>query len=641
MPEGVARFGDGECLMAQRRSTDNVFDTVLVTAISDKSAKGLTSYNSEIELTWRNSLPSPSPKVGEVWLVERIMPGTWIFTEKLNGDAYNAMHYYMRLDARSCIGRERAIVDDISLISIDGVFLKVAADGLLMWDSEITETSEYGLKSDGDHITQLVDRLTAAGKSIVFVIDCELWTTDAGSKYRQAHYKGGAITDADTLRFSPVAAMEPMKKMVDELYEGWGTKVRGICFEHFGLEDETSDFNAANIVNCCNERHFMPDMAYVSGADWGKRYAWLDYNAEMQIRFAEYIASDIGDWPVSVIVNDSLVNITDSDNKTGRLSSGIADDFGHYGWSMVGIPLSYSMQSDKSIALRSFEYLVAYVQRMAEGSTPLYLLDLGHITEYDGVFEILAKYNATNVLLDGYEDWRLLSDANVIRLSSAMDTYRVMPKQTTDYIGLLVSSHSMNDASVSLAQNKQWCKGLETLASLLLDKLPHRLRVFFDGDIAVQERIRDVAALVAYEASNMDDDGISTIDELVKAQDRNVVLAGKSGYKTLQGDVRDALPFIELFGQDENGSELYKRYVRFTDRELDIADASYVLTETVDGISVGFKQEDAVSVDSLNVEVIAPIMLKDRSSYVAMSVSSNDLLLDICGDLALYALGRD
>lgn len=632
--------------MADRKSTDMVVDIVKITAISDKSAKGLTRYNSEIELMWQNSLPSPAPKVGEIWLIERIAPSVWTFKEKMNGDAYNAMRYSMRLDARSCIGRERAIAEDIALIGIDEVFLKVAADGLVMWDSEAAK--KHGLISYGDHITQLVDRLVAYGKSVVFVIDCELWTTDAGSKYRQAHYVNGEVTYSDTFCMSYFIAREPVKEMVDELYERWGDKVNGVCFEHFGLEDEKSDFNIENVLNCCNEKHFMPDESYVSpqgvGEDdveyWDKRYKWLDYNSEMQLDFLSAVASDIGNWPVSVIIYDKLVNIVDSDNKTGRLSSGISDGFGHYGWSMVGVPLSYSMQSDKSAALRSFEYMVAYEQRLAEGSTPLYVLDLANISEYDGVFEILAKYNATNVLLDGYEDWRLLSDANVIRLSSAMDTYRVTPKQTTDYVGLLVSSYSRDTVSSDMAGNKRWCKGLENLASLLLDKLPHRLKVFFDGDLCSEARIKDVAALIVYEASNIDDDGIATIDDLIRAQDRNVVLAGIAGNRGLKCEPRGELPFIYSFGQDPNGDSDYSDYVKFTDRKMDIVDASYILDDYVHGIIVGFDKADAVSV-SQGDDVIAPIMLKNRSSYVAMDVMSNDLLLDVCGDLALYALGRD
>lgn len=645
--------------MAERRSNDGAIDVVKITAISDKSAKGLTRYNSEVELRWRDSLPSPAPQVGEVWLIERIAPSVWIFMDKMNGDDYNAMRYAMKLDARSCIGRERAIAEDMSLIGIDEVFLKVAADGLLMWDSALTVDDGYGLRSDGDHVTQLVDRLTAYGMSVVFVIDCELWTTDAGSKYRQAHYvlRDGEyiITDANTLKLSYVAAREPMRILVRELYEKWGNKVRGVCFEHFGMEDEYADFNDVNLLNCYDKLHFIPDASYVlppANAEdepeyWEKRFKWSDYNSEMQLQFLDTVCDGIGNWPISVIVDDKLVNIVDSDDKTGRLSSGISDGFGRYGWSMVGVPLSYSMQSDKSAALRSFEYLVAYEQRLAEGTTPLYVVDLSNITEYRGVLEILSKYNATNVLLDGYEDWRLLSDANVIELSSALGEYKVTPKQTTDYVGVLVSSYSRDTVSFDIGGNKRWCRGLESLVSLLLDKLPHRLKIFFDGDLCSEARIKDIAALVVYEAANMDDEGISTIETLIKAQDRNVVLAGVAGSKDFVGHYRSRLPFIALFEQDESGRAPYIDYVRFTGKQLDIVNIAYILAESVNGITVGFEKESAISetIDSIDPitlrDAIAPIMIKDRSSYVAMNVSSNDLLLDICSDLTLYALGRD
>ena len=639
-----------------------VKEVVKVTAISDESATCETSYKSILKIKWRNNLPDPAPKVGESWIIEKVASATWMFVSKTTSGRYNAMRYAIKLDARECIGKERAIIDDIAKSGVDEVYLRVAGDSVVMWNSTIA--SEFGLRSYGDYMSQILKRLNDYDISVILVFDCELWTSDTEEhhKYQQAYLyseeEGNSTLDIEnqhySMKFSPLAAKGALALLIKEVWNKYKTYVRGVCFDGFGLADEYGDFSYAN-----RSRYFelygeepTGSMAIVNEltpvSSFARKSQWLSFIAETYIEFKATIEDVVPGCPLSVLIEDEYLNNSNTAKRLGKVATGIPDDFGKYGWNNVGMQMSFSRQTDSASELRSLEYMVAYAKRMAEGSSPIYILDLNSTDTYDAALEIFSRYNATTILFDSYNKWRMLSDKRIIDLNYAMGRYRVTEKSDLDYIGILHSSSSHSIAAYAIDDNRKWASAIENMCSVVLDRLPHRLKIFFDDDIESTDKIKDIAALIVFMAENMSDNAISTINYLIEAEDKNVVVVGKAGsYLSDNKVARQSTPFVGEFNQSVGGTREY-RLALYVDRgKMDIANSVYML----DGIDSGYTpllEEKSTSYmqaisgsEIIYKSIAAPVFEKKRSSMLGMDAIRDSTLLDVVGGFVLYALGRD
>lgn len=629
-------------------------EVVTIKHIEKKGARCVTTYGSEIFVSWGNSLPVEIPKVGESWSVQKIDYNVWRFMERLRSGSYNVMRYAITLDARECVGRERGIVDDIMGIGVDEVYLKVASDGIVMWKSD--EAASFGLECFGDHVTQIVDRLRYYGIAVTFVIDSELWANVSVEsdhrRYQQVVYEDGGQSTRYSPKMSFLAAAEPMRVLVEELYNRYGSYARGVCFDNFSLDGEHADFSMSN--RSAYVRKFGEEPTYEltendgSSGWWDRHFQWTEFLSDCQREFVSTVKRNIGAWPVSAITSSRCFCPVEDGVKVGRLSTGIDDDFSEYGWECVGFPLAYTRQSDKAAELRSLEYVIACEQRMARRCLPLYVLDLSHMSQYDGVFEMLAKYDASTVLIDGYEDWRMLSDQQVIDIESAMDGYRVSERSTLDSVGISLSSNSRDIGCYDYETNLEFTKSMESLCSSLLDKLPHKLRIYFDEDLERRERVTETSALVLYMASNMSDSAIAAVESMLGEDGRGVCIVGRAGYMQPRSDEQRSYPFLKSFGQADFMVQEYVTELTVESGEVDISDWKFALSSTNVGITPvlepgkgsSFVQvvHDGILVDK---KVRAPVLFKNRSCMLAIDVIRDGILLDIASEMALFSVGRD
>lgn len=630
-------------------------EVVRVTAISPRGATCLTSYKSELTIPWGNNLPSPIPQVGETWMVQKFATNRWKFMSRVRSGQYSVMHYAMTLDARSCIGKERAIIDDIKKSGVDEVFLNVADDGLVLWDSDSAE--DFGLGCFGDHTTQLIKRLWEYGIAITLMISCRVWSNvraeSVHHKYQQVVYDAEG-NGSYTAIMSPKAAAEPMRVMVEELYSKYQPYVRGVCFSDFVLAGEHADFSLAARNEYVKRFGVEPTYSLTEYDPqvkdwWRKHFEWMSFQADLQKDFLATVKRNIGNWPVSAITASRVMCPTESGVKVGRLSTGIQDDFGTYGWEMVGFPMAYTKQSDPAAELRSLEYLIACEQRFAKGCSPFYLLDIKSLTQYGGVFELLSKYDASTVILDDYDHWRLLSDQQVIELGEAMNSYRVSEKSDLDCVGVLLSSNSRDIYAYDYETNTKFSKSIENMCASLLDKLPHKLKVFFDSDMEDVLEIKKTAALVSFMASNLTDNAIDTLETLIAGDDRNVVLVGRTGYMMGSTDTeRERYPLMSYFKQSEYRTQEYLHEIIVGAGQIDVAKNAFILQKNNIGIkpvldyggTESYIQTVSGGVNVLE-KVLAPLFFHDRSSMLGIDVIRDDLLLEVASELALYALGRD
>ena len=673
--------------MADARYTSSLTKEVVeVLEVGAVGARCRTIYNSEVIVQWNTNLPDPVPQVGECWFVDRVSNARWTFVSKAQGDRYNIMRYAMSLDMRSCIGRERPIIDDIAASGVQEVFLRVAGEGIVFWKSEVAE--KYGLsvcEVDGepaDMVRQVVDRCKAAGLSVVFVMGCDLWS-DTGDPthnlYQQvemdnSYIMGGwlgaknftwrqisymtwravlesawnSAEHAYRPTWSFVNAKEPVRLMVEELYEAYSADVRGICFDGWhvnGAYADVSDY----VDNLYRNAYGKPIVSVMAGNSfstewWGKRDEMTRFFAGLQENFIEYVRGNIGNWPISAMVPSKVICC--SSEMTGRYETWVDDDFGTYGWSLVGCTLEYQRSIDRAAELRSLEYCTASLKRLAEGSTPLYCMDFFQMDEYDGALEILAKYDASNVLIGEYEQWRLLSDQQVIKLKDAMNKYSVTPISRLDDIGFYVSNNSRDVYFRSELEPNMFSLAAENMCAALLDKLPHRLRVLYDADMENEGVSDNVAAIVLFESINMSEAAVEVVNGLLDREDKNVVIIGLCGRSDRMAvERRYDIPFLDKFGERDYGNAMYSRCAKLRAGRIDAADNVYVMEYDVEGIAPLYNVDKAtaaaVGYDADGNEVALPILFSGRSSAISMDILNEPAMMDMASDMALYAIGRD
>ena len=680
--------------MAVSSSYSNTYtrDIVTVNEIGARGALCSTSYGAEISVLWGANLPSPVPQVGERWYVQKIASSRWAFESKITGLSYSLVKYSMSLDMWSCIGRERSVVDDIAGSGVSEVYLTVADGGIVYWDSEVA--SKYGLKTcdvDGepyDYVEQVVSRCREAGLAVTFVIDCNLWS-DVNNKvhnhYQQVRYtadyvaafgwlytaqytwgdvenwtwnrarnsniqpaEGKGVEHVPTWSF--ITAMEPVGKLVSELYAKYSDAVRGVCFRNWHINGMTADASAY-VSKAFSELRdaSLGDMmcsAKYSDLWWIRRSELMDFFAQLQIDFLQEIRSRVGNWPISAIVPAKTLCM--SSERMGRLDTWLDDDFSSYGWSKVGCPLEYSKSIDEAYELRSFEFLVASLRRFAEDASALYIVDVEQSVNYEALFNVLAKYNVTNVLLDDYDHWRYLSDQQAVDLANAMNTASVTPVTTLDEVGFYLSSNSREIAFHDDADVNKYQRSAQELCITLLDRLPHRIRIYYDSDMEYEENLDDMAAIVLFESLNMSYEAVDAVNSVIDDGGKNVVIVGRCGLYSENSLIRRFdVPFLDRFGEVDFGMDAYETQVSVKAGRLGAFDVSYAM----DGECVGILPTrhtdpdagdcDAVGYLSDGSRVAAPVYFKGRTSAISIDILDEPALTQMVSEMVLLAIGRE
>ena len=651
--------------VTSRYTEDYTRDIVTVEKIGAVGALCKTSYGAEITVNWGTNIPSPVPTLGERWYVQRISPSRWAFESKITGTSYSIMRCAIALDMASCVGRERPTVDYISSIGVSEVYLTVAGGGVVYWDSEVA--ADYGLMTCDvddkpfDYVGQVVRRCRAAGISVVFVIGCDLWSdvqNPVHNYYQQVRLSDDYISSADSQGYvgrdgsaehvatwSFVTARQAVGSLVAELYSRYGDDVRGVCFDGWcvnGAYADASDYVNGEFVK--DHPHNIYEMLVVnrfSSMWWSRRRELASFYGRLQSDFIDGIKSSVGNWPISAMVPSSVLCL--SSERVGDFDTWVGDDFALFGWSQVCCMLDYSRSVDRNLEFCSFEYLVACMQRFAEGATPVYGVPISTVDNYEGLFSVLAKYNVTNVLIGDYESVRSLSEQQLTSLRSAINSNSVTAMTTTSEFGVLLSSNSRSVTYYDDFDFNRFSRQAQDFCMSLLDKLPHRMRVYYDRDVENPKNLSGISSLVLFHSLNMSDKAITSIKSVVGG--KNIVVVGRCGMYPLDGVIRrNSMPFVDMFGASDYGSRVYRGVVSVSGGNIGAFDSVYVMDGRCVGIAPvvldrggGFAIASCQDGDD---DLVAPIFANGRSFDIAMDIIDEQPLLDMASEMVLVAVGR-
>lgn len=624
-------------------------EIVKVLELGPAGARCTTQYGSEITVSWGAHLPNPAPSVGEMWLIEKYSLGKWTFISKMNSGRYSVMSLWMELDARTCVGTERLVADDMAATGIDGVYLKVADGGVVMWDSEVAKG--MGLAVMGDHVTQIIDRLRYHDLAVVLVIGDTLWsdTSDAiHAQRQQCVLEGGVVKQTGKLSWE--GAARDVTLLVDELFEKYGTEVRGVCIDGLSAAGESGDFSVPMRKRFYDLFGRMPgeDMAARPATNrnewWSRRLEWQQvHNASLGDMIAG-MRGKVGNWPISVKPAARAVTNSSSGVKTGRLSTFLDDDFAKMGWSSVIVPIEQTRQADATGELRSFEFCLAQAIRFARGAAFSAHLDIGRLRDPKGAFEVLSKYDVKSVVLGGYEKWRLLSDSQVLEIKAAVGEFKVSDVNNEASVGLLESHDSRDWWFYSVEDNDRYCRSEESMAFSLLELLPHKIRILYDEDVEWDKGLSGLSSAIMLNAQGISDRAITKVEELVNGGVTNVAVIGDIGGSDGGAeDVRILKAFeAAAYGDVNYGVDLT------VDDLFDVADTRYaVYGKSVGGNLVIGEPSASSSVEEWSGDssvwrgTSAPVIIRNRSALMAMDVTRDDSLMDAAAHLAAYTVGRE
>lgn len=675
-------------------------DIVEVLEIGESGARCRTSYKSIITIGWSGGIPSHVPQVGEIWVIDKLAQGSWIFISRVLPAGYNLMRYSMSLDMSDCVGRERAVIDDLANSGVSEIYLTVAKSGRVYWASGSAASYhlEVATDSDGDPIDlvrQVVDRCVHYGLGVTFVFDCELWNDTLNVS--RGHYEfqqvrvderrlmGGWIAvrsyewgelrgeggsgstwgDVKSLQLESSTdsllsrhqrtmtfphAVKPVTGFVAELYSKYKDTVRGICFSNWqmnGAYSDVSDYMVGEYLKFCG-RDLVADMAnsFKSDSWWERRMDIMEFYADVQRSFLDEVKKVAPNWACSVIVPSKRVCV--GTESCGRYETWLDDDFATYGWSMVGCKMEYTPSTDEDEEMRSLEFDIACMKRFSQGSAPLYVLDISKYGNYAEALNILAKYDATNVLLSDYPKWRSLSDKRMIELKNAMNTYSVSKKSELDDIGIYLSSDSYEVSYMDDSAVNRFPKAAQECSSVIINRLPHRLRILYDGDMEDVGNLEGMSTILLFNSSNMSDKAIDAVNEFLENDGRSMVFVGRCGMRPQFSTIRQPIPFLGRFGMLDGGDVLYYGNVRVGKGFYDIVDNVYELTNNMLGVSL-IPSGDSAAMSEAYVQnsdgsysrTMFPLAYDGRSSVIAADVLDNYVLMELVGEMALYAIGRD
>lgn len=626
---------------------------IKVTAISDMSARGITPYNAEISVEWTMNLPSPIPQVGEWWVIERSNMAGWTFVSKITSGSYNAQYYSVILDMVSCIGRERSVADDIRNMGVHNVYLRVISDGQAFWNS--TAAKKLGYVVNGERTRQIVSRLRDYDINVVFLLDCDsIPELTSNQKYRQASInRSGSVAFGG--RMSYPAVKDIVAEMVLELYEQYSVESIGVCFENFGLlPPEMPAINSSTIYDVSHAAESAYTTKYGSvppysilldrsNSAWYENWVkWLDFWHQQYDDFLSTIRnSGIGNYPVSVIVPSETITRAPTDGCTGSIYATIGDNIGRLNWSSFGVPLEYTYQQDEELEMCSMELSVAMAKRLADSSAPFYVIDIAQTFQPEGVFSTLAKYEASNVILDDYEKWRAKSSDDTIPFLSAMNKYSVVEKSALNEVGFYISSASRDSSYNLAAMNHRWFDAIEDIAASILSSLPYKLHILFDEDMEDEGRLESLSLIIAVTPSRLSKESIDVIGKIIDREDLNIVIAGSPM------DENGNVLFLDKFNQGAEFDALWFGPITIDKKGFSNSKEVFYIEDGtgVMGILPALSSGDARGyhgyLPSVLTGGIAPVFFHKRSSIVAMDVTSSGVLIDMVGRLAMYAVGRD
>lgn len=582
------------------------------------------------------------PKVNEVWLIQRIASNKWKLWNRVRSGETNVMRYCIRLDAADCVGKERAVCDDIAAAGFDEVLLTVAKDGVVYWDSDVA--GDYGL-AKVPLLKQLLDRFRHSNVAVTCAIDAELWSDTTNEAYRP--YQQMSDTGERSRMYSPSGAKEAIVALVDELRLKHGTEVYGYCLDGVGLAGIRYDRNPTADRNFFARNRVMPSDRYaVNGVD-DNYLLWRSFLAEEQRALCSAIKSKIGQTGLTAIVPDYAYCLVDSGG-AGYARSGIASDFGTYGWDYAGMPLKYQKSTDRQSELRSFEAIVAVCCRLGEACKPVFVLDIPSITQPYGMFGILAKYNASQVVVGDYRDYRLLSDEATAELWRAMDRHRISERTASDFNGMALSMRSLQATSWQSESNVAYMEAWYSMAALMIDKTSNRMRVLFDDDLKHEDRYERNAATCLFMVSNMEDDAVSVVDKIIENGGKYLCIVGRCGYYVDDTTEMRPYPFVGLFGES---AATIREYIQSVTLEAGIVSGyarSFRIELGATGLKTAMGKGRATGYDQvqnadalLNVEVNAPVLIRDRHVYMAIDVVTEGLLAELASELFVYSISRD
>lgn len=593
------------------------------------------------KISYQFSEFSSPPRVGEVWLVGKIQPNVWKLWNRVHVDKTNVMRYGIRLDCSECLGKERAIVEDIAAAGFEEVYLTIAKDSVVYWDSDIA--NDYGLLSL-PILRQLLDRFRNKRIDVTCVLSCEMWSDTTSEK--QHEYQQKSLSGEYSRMASPSAAKEAVSSLLEELYGKYGADIYGYCLDGVGLAGYEFDRNEQADKNFYSAYHVMPPEEYLANGVDEEFLLWRQFLSEEQASLCQGAKEALHQKPLIGIVPDYSFCIVDSEG-VGSGRSGVADNFGSYGWDYVGFPLRYQQNVDKEAELRSLESLVAINTRFGEGSKPIYILDIPTLTQPYGVFEILSKYDASMVVVGDYHDYKLLSDESCIQLWGAMDKYRITEKNSSDYNGMVLSTASLQASHWGDAASIDYMKSYYSMSSLMIDKTSNRMRVMFDKDLETTGRFNDNAATCLFMVSNLSDTAIENIQDSLELSGRFICMVGRCGYYRDTAKVLRDYPFLDYFGDSADSDREYIYSLTINGGVISDFKRSFAIDlgttgiKSVKGAGVAFGYDQVQTDDGvMNIEVNAPVFVRDRHVYFAIDPVGESLLLEPASEFFVFSMSR-
>lgn len=619
-------------------------DQMQVVQIINVGSNGITCKTQAGTLTINFDLSNTEtpPKVNEVWLISKVASNKWRLWNKVTNGNINVMRYVIRLNASRCIGKERAVVDDIVSAGFDEVLLTVADNGFVYWDSDICEN--YGLKSQ-PILKQLLDRFRNNNVAVIVALSSEIWSDTTNDDF--ATYQQQTNTGVRSRKWSASGAKDAIVALIDELRLKYGSDITSYCLDGIGLAGLAYDRNPIADKNFYSQNKIMPSDNYIVNGIDDNYLLWREFLSQEQRLLCQAIKDKIGITGLIAIVPDYAYCLVDSDG-LGYARSGIDSSFGGYGWSYAGMPIAYQHSADPQSELRSFEACVAICCRLGEQCKPIFDLSVPDITQPYGMFSILAKYGANQVIVGDYDDYKVLSDEITEELWRAMDKYRITNVNNSDYDGLVLSMQSLNASHWQSEANIDYMESWYSMASLIVDKTSHRLRILFDDDLNLEEKYNRNAATCLFMVSNMTDDIINAVTNIVNDGGRYLCLIGRCGYLVDDTTSTRTYPFLDLFGESATETREYiysltvkAGYIEDHDRSfyIDLGVTGYA-TALNNTIATGYDQTQS-SDGAINIEVQAPIMIKDRHVYMAMDIEKESMLGELASELFLYSISRE
>lgn len=619
-------------------------DQMQVAMITNVGSEGITCQTQAGSMTINFDLSNNEtpPKVNEVWLISRVASNKWRLWNKVTNGEINVMRYAIRLNASDCVGKERAVADDIIAAGFDEVLLTVADNGMIYWDSDIA--SDYGLNTQ-PVLKQLLDRFRHMNVAVTCAFSSEIWSDTTNEDFAQ--YQQQTNTGVRSRKWSSSGAKNALVALIDELRQKYGTEIYGYCLDGIGLAGVEYDRNPIADKNFYAQNNVMPSDRYIINGVDDDYLLWRSFLSQEQRMLCEAIKDKIGQSPLTAIIPDYSYCLVDSSG-IGYARSGIDSNFGGYGWSYAGMPINYQKSADPQSELRNFESCVAICCRVGEQCKPVFDLSIPDISQPYGMFQVLAKYNANQVIVGDYSDYRILSDESTNELWRAMDKYRISNKVNSDYNGMVLSLQSLQASHWQNESAIDYMEAWYSMSALIIDKTSGRMRVLFDDDLDQEDKYTRNAATCLFMVSNMTDDAISAVNKIIEDGGRYLCLIGRCGYLVDDTTNTRLFPFLSLF--NESASETREYIYSITIKGGYISD--YAKTFSIDlgvtgyatamnnNIATGYDQaQDAEG--TINIEVQAPIMVKDRHVYMALDIEKESMLGELASELYVYSISRE